>query len=307
MASTRTVAETAHAVFRTQLQALGINLPGSLTGVDPISLHDFRVANRRTRSGLSEFKNLFRPEELDYFQGEFRWVQQVTNSTRDLDVFLSQFPTVIEKIPEEDQPLLSPVEEMLAGWQGQAREQMAADLKSERFQQLIARWDEVLDVEQFQGTELGQETAREYGSRRIIKRYRQVLKRGEDLSMESPQAQFHKFRIRVKKLRYAVEFFRPDLDREEIYQLARSLSAAQDAFGVLQDAAIQLDLLQRCGTRLDEQDVEVEKILVLGQLIGRLKKISRKRKKAALRQAGWLTSPATARTFQQVFQYPVNQ
>ena len=91
----RTVAEVARAAFIAQLQAYRINLPGTLVGTDPIYLHDLRVANRRIRSGLTEFKGLFRPRDLDFFPDEFRWVQNETNLKRYLDVFLEQLPSLI--------------------------------------------------------------------------------------------------------------------------------------------------------------------------------------------------------------------
>jgi hypothetical protein len=44
----------------------------------------------------------------------------------------------------------------------------------------------------------------------------------------------------------------------------------------------------------------------MGQLLGKLEKSHRKRKKACLKQANWITEDATARHFQTCFQYPVD-
>ncbi len=72
--------------------AIEANLPGTLADVDSEFLHDLRVAVRRTRSAAAPARGACsRREPLAHFRAEFRWLQQVTGPTRDLDVYLLEF------------------------------------------------------------------------------------------------------------------------------------------------------------------------------------------------------------------------
>jgi len=68
------ISEIALGVFLTQLHAIQAHLAGCIEGNDPIHLHDLRVANRRTRAALVEFKSLFPQEYLAEYQESFRWI-----------------------------------------------------------------------------------------------------------------------------------------------------------------------------------------------------------------------------------------
>ncbi len=86
----RTVSEIAQGVFQIQLQAMRANLEGCILGQDPIHLHDLRVANRRIRAALIEFKDLFAGDVISKYRDDFHWIQKVTTQVRDLDVNLQQ-------------------------------------------------------------------------------------------------------------------------------------------------------------------------------------------------------------------------
>jgi hypothetical protein len=79
-------ADSAAVTILTQLTAvIEANLPGTLADVDSEFLHDLRVAVRRTRSLQRELKAVFPPAELTRWRSEFRWLQEVTGPSRDLD------------------------------------------------------------------------------------------------------------------------------------------------------------------------------------------------------------------------------
>ncbi len=87
-----TVFEIARGTFLTQLQVINANLNGCIEGKDPIHLHDLRVANRRTRVALVEFRSLFPGETLVKYQDGFQWIQRIAGEVRDLDVGLQYIP-----------------------------------------------------------------------------------------------------------------------------------------------------------------------------------------------------------------------
>jgi len=139
-----------------------------------------------------------------------------------------------------------------------------------------------------------------------VKRYRKLQKRGQDLSKKAPAEDYHDFRIMVKKLRYLMEFFRPSMDHKEFDKIRGNLKAVQDTYGVFQDTEIQLLNLRELSGEIFELDASVDTMLALGQVLGVLEKRLSQAKKKCLKQAYWLISDASARSFQSCFQYPID-
>ncbi len=299
------LSEIALGVFQTQLQAMQLHLDGCIDGQDTIHLHDLRVANRRTRAALSEFKELL-PEDICLkYQQDFRWIHRVTGEVRDLDVGLSHYPDFKKEIPKSWRPHLKPLRILLEKKRKIAQAELSGILQSERVNEILESWSDLLEKGISTERALSLEPAREYGSRRIIKRYRRLQKDGQKLAKNTPAEDFHDFRIQVKKMRYLMEFFRPVMDQEEFEKLRTGLKSVQDTYGVFQDTEIQALDLRKLAAELSDEGATVDTLLALGQLLGILKKRLSQGKKRCLKQTRWLISEASARAFQSCFQYPV--
>jgi hypothetical protein len=70
------------------LNVMKQNEEGVISDMDTEFLHDFRVSGRRTRSAISQIKDVLPPEKLDRFKQDFRELGQSSNKLRDLDVDL---------------------------------------------------------------------------------------------------------------------------------------------------------------------------------------------------------------------------
>jgi CHAD domain-containing protein len=84
----------------------------------------------------------------------------------------------------------------------------------------------------------------EYADAVLERLYRKVLKRGRHLMKLEP-AGLHELRIRIKKLRYAGEFFASLYPRKRGRALLTALRELQDLLGHANDAAVAERLLQR--------------------------------------------------------------
>ena len=303
--NTITVSEIAQGVFQYQLQAMRANLDGCIVGQDPIHLHDMRVANRRVRAALIEFKALFPNDSINRYQDEFQWIHQVTTKVRDLDVNLQHYAGYKRQIPKKWRPFLEPLRELIHNKRESAQQVLIKDLCSERMTDLLKDWNNDLIEEMLKSSALSLEPAKEYGCRRIIKRYKQVRKKGGKLTKKTPAEEYHNYRITVKKLRYIMEFFHQLLYDEGYKVLRRGLKNVQDAFGAFQDAEIQAYQLQILADELYQAGASTNTLLSLGQLLFSLEKKGRQSKKACLKQVNWILDDATARAFQACFQYPV--
>jgi len=300
-----TISEIAWGVFQTQLQAIQTNLDGCIEGKDPLHLHDLRVATRRIRSALGEFKDLL-PEDIhSRFKRDFRWLQNITGEVRDLDVSLAYISDYYDDIPGNWRPHLLPMQRLLEGKREKAQLILRDQLASNRLNEILADWLKVLDDGPLEGISYSHEPAREFGSRLIVKRYRKVRNKGLKLSKKTPTERFHAYRINIKRLRYLMEFLRPVIDGEDYTRLRTGLKSVQDAFGAFQDADVQTGKIEQLALELHQAGETVETLLAMGQLLGLLEKKRKRSKKECLRQTRWLVGDSTARTFQRHFQYPV--
>ena len=299
------LSQIAQHAFKTQLERMQLNLAGCIEGEDPIHLHDLRVANRRTRVALSEFKKLLPDDIFQKYQEEFRWIHDITGPVRDLDVGLAHFPYYEKKISKNWRSALIPAREMLEYKRQTAQAELADVLASNRIQDCFHSWTSLLEDGVLEGNEHGLRSGPEFGCRRIIKRYRKTRKRGLKLNKKSPPEKYHDLRLRVKKLRYLMEFFQPVLDKEHTNRLRTELKKIQDALGAYQDAVVQVASLIHMAENLQDTGSELKPILALGQLIGRYEKEIRRSRKKSLKAIRWLTGDAAAREFQRCFKYPV--
>lgn len=299
------LSELARGAFQIQLERMQLNLEGCIEGQDPIHLHDLRVANRRTREALIDFQDLLPDPVFTTYQEDFRWIHQVTGPVRDLDVGLSHFPIYEKDISKRWRDKLIPTRELLVDKRQVAQQELAAILRSGRVESILDSWSTLLGEGVLEGSQESLEPAREFGCRRIIKRYNQLRKFGMEIGKNSPADQFHQLRIRVKKLRYLMENFRPVFDPEELTKVRNEIRAVQDDLGAYQDAEVQVTKLVQLAGELQSSGSSVEPILALGQLIGIYEKEIRRCRKKSLRAVRWLTGDQAAREFQSCFQYPV--
>jgi len=299
------LSEIARGVFQTQLQAMQLHLDGCVEGKDPIHLHDLRVANRRTRAALIEFKKLLPEDIYQRYRKDFRWIHAITGDVRDLDVVLAHYQVLKKDISKSWRPHLKPLQVFLDKKRTIAQEELSRILKSDKVMGILESWFQLLEGGITDGSPLSLEPAREYGCLRIVKRYRRLQRDGQKLTKTTPAEMYHDYRILIKKLRYMMEFFRPAMDQQEFEKIRNNLKTVQDTFGVFQDTEIQILNLRTMAAELFEKGADVDTLLALGLMLGVLEKRFSRAKKKCLKQARWLTSEASARSFQTCFQYPV--
>jgi len=300
------ISDIARGVFIEQLQEMQLHLDGCIEGVDPIHLHDLRVANRRTRAALSEFRDLLPDETYQKYQDDFRWIHKITGEVRDLDVGIAHYPDFKKEISKPWRPHLKPLRDLLKEKRNAAQEELSSMLQSKQIKEIFDSWSDVIGKGFNNGNPLTLESAREYGCSRIINRYRQLQNEGLKLDKATPADQFHEYRILVKKLRYLMEFYRPVMDQEEFERIRNGLRNVQDTFGTFQDDEIQTINVRNLAGELFDNDASVETMLALGQLLGVLENRLSRGKKRCLKKAQWLISEPNARAFQSCFQYPVD-
>jgi CHAD domain-containing protein len=264
-------------VSRVLLRLLEIqdaNLPGTLADSHVEFLHDYRVAIRRTRSVLREMKGVFVPAELERLRAEFKWLQDQTSATRDLDVYLEEFEQLCALAPDRRQADLDPIEPLLRERHRQARAAMESALTSERARRLRDEWAEMLPVLVLIDESQRPDAATPIGKlagKRIRKVHGRMVRMGRAITPESAPEQYHELRKRGKELRYLLELFGAPLFAPEVVKpLVKTLKGLQDVLGLHQDREIQIEMLGELGQELVLRPGGAEALMAVGTLIDRL-------------------------------------
>ncbi len=235
-----TTGELAFAVLRRHLGVLLEREPGTRLGEDPEELHDMRVATRRLRAALDLFAPVL-PARADVLRSELGWLAGVLGTVRDLDVQLGRMDEMDVWVADGDQrdgpsPLDELRQVLLEEWSTQRTDMLAA-LESPRWERLAAGLVSMAR----QGPSRRQPSARQPAAlavpELVAARHLAVTKAARRAKRTGIPADFHRLRIRGKRLRYSLEFtsavYGARTDR-----FVKRLAVLQDMLGSMQDAEV---------------------------------------------------------------------
>lgn len=131
-------------IYRALLKAIKTNEAGTIADIDAEFLHDFRVAVRRTRAGLSQIKHVFPDSVVTQHAGFFFWLGQITGATRDLDVYLLNYTQYIAALPDSLHDDIAPLYTFLKQKKKQAQTELANHLKSQKYIKQLFEWEQYL-------------------------------------------------------------------------------------------------------------------------------------------------------------------
>lgn len=265
-----TALDAAREIFGQLLDIIRQNEQGTVGDIDSEFLHDFRVAIRRTRSGLSQIRGIFPPDDVDKFKNAFADLQRQTNDLRDLDVYLMDAPTYRQLLPEQLRPAIEPVFAHLQSERKKALRKVRRALNSSEYVELLNDWQRYLKYAQPEVAPNAVMPAVELAKQRIYKRYRRVIKDGKAIGTDSPDEQLHTLRIDCKKLRYLLEFFESLFPAGEVKQLIKQLKKLQDNLGKFNDLSVQIDTLYNWLNLFSKKGSGVQTVAAIGSLIGTL-------------------------------------
>jgi CHAD domain-containing protein len=240
-----TMGELAFAVVRRQLAVLRAKEPGTRLGEDPEELHDMRVATRRLRAALSLFAGVL-PVRAQVFREELGWLGRLLGSVRDLDVQLAGLADMDEETAEwragvsgddDGHDPLADLSDLLHSEREAARAQLLGGLDSMRWERL-AKGLAAMAQQGPARRSVATRTPALIGLPELVATHHdKVAKAAKKAKRSGVVADFHRLRIRCKRLRYSLEF------AAEVYQgqtarYVRRLTAVQDELGLMQDAEV---------------------------------------------------------------------
>ncbi len=256
-------------IYATLLQAIKLNEQGTINAIDTEFLHDFRVAIRRTRAGLSQLKAALPAEISSRYSQHFAWLGQITGTPRDLDVYLLNFSAYQAGLPAEMQVDLLPLQDFLQRKQAAAQQELAKYLNSRKYLAPLIAWEQYLKLpaEKSISAEVAELSVKQLADLRIRKVYQRAIKQGSVITEHSPATALHELRKTCKKLRYLLEFFQSLYPPPEIKTLIKNLKELQELLGNFQDCAVQKLALQHFCEEIQGSGCSQQTFLAIEKLV----------------------------------------
>jgi triphosphatase len=232
--------DIAFAVMRKHLGVLLAHEAGTRLGDDIEELHDMRVATRRLRAAFELFATAL-PARAQTLRSELKWLADALGAVRDLDVQLEGMDQMAE---------------WAQGWVGTDHaaplDHLRALLEAERD---VARADllDALDSPRWERLSAALVTMARQGPNRrltesripaalavpplVAERHRSVMKAARRAKRTGVAEDYHRLRIRCKRLRYSLEFT-SGLYANGAQRFVRKLTGLQDSLGLMHDAEV---------------------------------------------------------------------
>lgn len=256
-------------IYSHLLKTIKANEQGVIANTDSEFLHDFRVAVRRTRSGLSQLKAILPPDTRAYYADFFSWLGQITGPTRDLDVYLLNFERYKHSLPDSIREDLNPLYDFLLVKQQKAQQELVKKLHSDKYLSTLSEWEQYLKEPSYKQTleQNAKRPIKELADRRIWKVFTGILQEGNAITDSSAAEALHDLRKSCKKLRYLMEFFQSLYPEHLIKQLIKNLKGLQEVLGDFQDYAVQEHALKLFSDEMMTQNIPANTFLAMGVLI----------------------------------------
>lgn len=245
------------------LEIVRANEEGIKADTDIEHLHEYRVAVRRTRSALSQIRNVFPPEETEYFKAEFQKLGRLTNDLRNLDVFLATEESYRAKLPDNIREDITPLFDYLRYRRSEALAVVVVGLESKSYRRFLGEWDRFLcrPIDENYPANARKPIIK-LARRRIDRQYHAILTDGARALQHLDDEVLHTLRIECKKLRYLLEFFAELFPPKETASSLKQLKRLQDNLGTVSDLGNQRNYLLSIADVLEVDGLQGRRTLV---------------------------------------------
>ena len=233
-------------IFTFQLHHIEENIPGVLSDLDTEFVHQARVATRRMRSLIRLFRGAITEKTEAYFGGELLWLGSLFGGVRDLDVFLLNLPHFTRTIGMAPRRSIKILTQHIREERVVCLEELKAGLGSARYRLFHSRLlaFTLRPLAKNPSAPLSLVSVHKVAPPVITARFDAVILQGRKALAKPELKNFHKLRIRFKRLRYACEFVSSAYG-EALHTLIGETVKIQDCLGDLQDTVFTRSLIGR--------------------------------------------------------------
>ncbi len=236
-----TLAGAGRRILRYQLDRIDPDdwLPAEGAVVSPRLIHRLRVTTRRMRSALRAFGDYYRPKSLRPLTKGLLRLADCLRPLREHDVLVAALEDYAQGF-EAGAEALAGVEALMATWQAE-RETLRARVSEHLASPAHAEWFQAMLA--FAQTDRYDRPAR-LGKPYLLRHAIDALQaehlarvKAFDIMPDPPTVEdLHRLRIAIKRLRYLTDALRDVLPPERVEKVLAACVAAQDAYGVVNDA-----------------------------------------------------------------------
>jgi CHAD domain-containing protein len=264
--------KAAAAAIASQLRAMTAEHDKAVTG-DVEAIHRLRVATRRLRAGLRMLREVAPDDEAQSAADELGWLCGAIGAVRDLDVLAQLLQERATRLEADFIRALAPLSDTIRRQRAIEQERLVAALDSERCRGLVQRLSATAPEPAADSVTLGAVTAR-----LVRPQLRAMLRAGAGLDEASPPETLHRLRVRVKKLRYALEPLRA-VGGKPARRMLRRLERVQERVGMYHDAVAATAWLR--GWAAESRDASA--LMATGALIHSLERRIRRLRARSLK------------------------
>jgi triphosphatase len=220
-----TVAQGFQAIVAACIRHFRLNEPLVIEQRHVEGLHQTRVAMRRLRSALSLFRPAIADEDFERLRDELRWSTAEMGDARNLDVLLQR------DLPDAER-------ERLRKERDRAYDAAIGTMESPRFRQLMLELTAWVAGGAWRRSKTARDPFAAFTTRRIDRLWGKVSRVRKLRPMDDQEK--HRLRIRIKKLRYALEFVaalqvhHPKRRKK----FGRAMEDVQEALGFVHDLSV---------------------------------------------------------------------
>lgn len=256
--STDLAAKAAVAAISAQLRAMTGEHANAIAG-NVEAIHRLRVATRRLRAALRMLREVVPGGETESAADELAWLCGAIGAVRDIDVLAQVLEDRATRLEPDFIRALEPLSDTVRRQRTVEQQRLVAALGSERYRGLVQRLGAVAPELAADGVTLGAVAAR-----LVRPQLRAMLRAGAGLDEASPPETLHRLRVRVKKLRYALEPLR-SVGGKPARRVLRRLERVQERVGMYHDAVSAAAWLH--GWATESRDAPAMAMMAVGALI----------------------------------------
>ncbi len=222
-------------VIATEAQRIARHESEARLGVDPDGVHQLRVAGRRLRCYLKQFRAWLDPEWVGVMRTETAWVTDALARVRDLEVMRDVLSACAASLPAADVGSLEPLFLNLAAQHADARHDMLGMLDDPRFEELLVALDHAALDPPFAAE--GPQSAAKIIRAVTTKAWKRLDGAVDSLGVAPNDASLHRVRLLAKRARFAAEAAVPVIG-PDARRFARAMSSVQNVLGIQHDAVV---------------------------------------------------------------------
>jgi CHAD domain-containing protein len=231
------IADSARLALATGLAAMKFHESAAIAGeIEP--LHQMRVATRRLRATVRLFGGVIHGSRVGVYERDLPWLGQAAGAVREYDVIEALIRDCGDHLDPALAAALPPLADAIAANRKAEHARFVNDLRTKRYDRMCVRLADPLLRRALPSTDVGC-----YAPAMIAPIARSVRKAGKQIARDAPPELFHRLRVRIKRLRYALEML-IELGGKRSRKVLMRLEQMQELLGIHQDAVATMAWLR---------------------------------------------------------------